>query len=224
MKVRWIQNEQTAQFGFTSVADELDGSPRVKSLLFDLQPLVVNPDRLAVAAALIFSRHASRSLEFEIPVNHFVAEGVLRYTDPEGVWLSPVHFEAPEQPRGSNRLRLKSFINVDGQHIIGGLARDEAELVLTRSDLYNGSLVGVKRKIVASNAWLFVAAKASGIEVHLPEIAAGVLFCDDFMASELVIHTAEPRHEFNSRPVEMLLSRVGISLSVVFGGDKRPAL
>lgn len=177
MKIFW-RSELNGRAGIAAEPEGYDGVPWIRELWMDRAPVALHPDRVAVAAALVFGRDAVGDLEFELPVSIGVAESIKAFCRAPSLNVTPVDYEQRPFADGSGRMEVvtNSFSGSGQPHFL-----DDRTLTLSvmRSDQYAGSLISSNGLLVSSNAYLHDAQTHRREGTAYGSLAVGVLFAED---------------------------------------------
>jgi len=210
VRIEWVHDfGGTGSGGLFATPEAYDAEPLVPALLIDGCPVSVPAERLAVAAALIFSRHASGVITLPEPVSPEVAHAVEVYVD-TWVAVGPIRLQPAALPGGTGMFVM------DGPHVAlqNGPGRPrQISLDVRRSDRWAGRMVAIDEVVVASNAWLHGdAGDTSDIRSHLGPIAVAALLADSLDVDTINLPLAVDRETRAWQRVQSLLasSRLGL--------------
>ncbi|WP_049358537.1 hypothetical protein [Corynebacterium aurimucosum] len=181
-RISFGQIDQTARWALR-VADQATGADLVRPLLFDAKPDKVFHENV-FAAGLCLSGDFS---------------GVYKYTGYlsdrlVGGLQAELGIEVDAQrvrDNGQDYTKATSLEVVDGFTLNPETpGRDQTSLLLAPSGRFIGSLVGVKEKIIGSNA-AFLMSELGGRVL----VAAGLLFAPDFLAAEISLRVTTKEAE-----------------------------
>lgn len=185
----------------------------VSELVFDTPPATADPDRIAVAGALVFAGFAERSLGFAKPISAEVAEAITAETglviDSEVLRKRERDADSVEQEERARRPRVTTLSVSLGLQSIGTTPGiDCTRLALVPGERYSGALFGVKEMLIGSNAWLL----ATYLEPSVVMTASGVLFADDLFAGTIAVERGESAAWPTAR-ARGLCESIGLALS-----------
>lgn len=177
--------EPTGLWGLRATLEHYDATPPLDTILFDRQPRALSPDRVALAAYLVFGHLASG--RFETPQWHSPGLAQSLSDDARPAWLQtePVELYAKPLPTGRRAVR----VGVEGISELEPAAdstSDSYQLRIMRSDLSSGARTTFSSLEVSSNAWLLTVAQGAERRLRIV-IACGVLFAEDLEADRFVV-------------------------------------
>lgn len=178
---------------------EYDGSPGVNTFRMDYAPRSVHPDRLALAAYLLFRPWASGPLQLPSPVSPALAEAIAALHAVCSVQPGPVDLTPRTGPPGRRPLRLAWRTDHSSEPPPGGMTVN-----LLRSDEASGALRTAQSVWLPSNAFMLAETEARELDVAL---AIGCVLAGDLDVRELHLPVAVPE------PLSRLLHRAGLSLA-----------
>ncbi|MHA7274495.1 hypothetical protein ACX80Z_13795 [Arthrobacter sp. TMT4-20] len=183
MKVRIIEDE-TGRFGVEGETGEYDSFLPVQTLWIDRAPIVISPDRLAIAAALLFQNGASGELVFESEIAPATGKAIQDFLAPASVAINPVNLSPMALPQGSNRFIVTTpeFTN---HYSTSRKLASNITLDIRRSDQWAGSVRSMSNLMVASNAWIF--SEANQVDVMCVYLAVAILFAEELDIDEVVL-------------------------------------
>lgn len=181
----------------------------VTALLLDAAPLTIDPDRVAVAGAVLFGDHSGGELSFAQPISEAVADALYSGMGHRVTHAVASAAQGPE-PTSPAPPTQATTLSVDASTGLGDPTPgiDRTRLCLVPGERFQGALYGVKEAVIASNAWL-LATYLDPARVHL---AAGILFAHDFLAQGIEIDGALGTSAAMSAEVQQLCAAVGLEL------------
>ncbi|OMH24539.1 hypothetical protein BKD30_08145 [Tersicoccus phoenicis] len=182
MIITW-GSEYIGHVGFTANPEDYDAEPPIRSLWFDAGPVAMNADREAVALALTFGRYASGRFQVVHKFSPVVAHAIEASMQPVWTTPSPIEYYPKALPIGSRTLDVHWTDEPAPSLNLG----NEAQLAIQRSDRSAGSMRGLNRMTLSSNAWLHADTRGSELVQIFPLIAVAVLFAEDLNADVLRI-------------------------------------
>ena len=177
MKVFW-RNELNGRSGIVVEPEGYDGTPWIKELWVDRSPIALHPDRVAIAAALVFGREVAGDLNFERPISIGAAESIKEFCNAPSLNVSPIDYEQRPFANGDGKMEiLHNAISIPGStHFLDSRS---FSLSVMPSDQYSGSLISSNNLIVSSNAYLHDARSQKYQNASYGSLAIGVLFAED---------------------------------------------
>lgn len=209
MHIDFQTDDGTGRCSLAARPGPADSPLPVTVLLLDAAPLTIDPDRVAVAGAILFADHSGGELTFAQPISEAVADAV--YT---AMGLRVTHAVASAaqgpQPASSAPHTQATTLSVDASTSLDDPTPgiDRTRLRLVPGERFQGALYGVKEAMIASNAWL-LATYLDPARVHL---AAGILFAHDFLAQSIEIDGALGTSAPIPAEVQQLCAAVGLDL------------
>lgn len=208
MKIQWTKNS-FGQTGFVTERSEYDAVLPIDSLMMDNAPLLINPEREAVAAFLAFGSFASGEFQLSRKFGPATAEALVKASDPVPLYPHPIEYYPKPLPGGLRSCFVGTDISVLSQE------QEIAELsfAVLRSDQWNGSIVAHHAFGVASNAFLIDAMrKSNNIRAQL---AVAVLFAEDFNVDYFVVSSDLVNDPEEQKFIEnlLLVCKLGIVFS-----------
>lgn len=179
-RISFGQINQTARWGLR-VVDQDTGADVVRPLLFDAKPDKILYENVFAAGLCLSGDFTGEYTYTGYLSDRFV--GVLQAELGLEVNARRVRDNGQDYTKATTLEVVDDFVL--GPETPG---RDRTSLLLVPSGRFNGSLVGVKEKIVGSNA-AFLSSELGGRAL----VAAGLLFAPDFLAAEICLRvtTAE---------------------------------
>lgn len=217
MKISFTANGTTTEL--KAVGDgRWDSSPNNPAFILRSSPLNLQPDRIAVAATLLFGDNFGGIVDFGRPVNLVTAGGIQDYCSPVKVYPKQIDEGPKPIPAGSRNLNI--FRGEWG----GGLpaienSLNESYLFLMDSSHFDGVISFQRGLAVSSNLWLHGQSVERSIAWHL---AAGVLYAGMFDANLITVpqQVALDASSDYLRRAQNLLGTVGLGLQLKYTGAK----
>lgn len=209
MHIDFQTDDGTGRCSLAARSEATDRALPVAALLLDAAPLTIDPDRVAVAGAILFADHSGGELSVSQPISEAVADAV--YTS---MGLRVTHAvasaERGPQPASPAPPTQATTLSVDASTSLGDPTPgiDRTRLRLVPGERFQGALYGVKEAVIASNAWL-LATYLDPARVHL---AAGILFAHDFLARGIEIDEALGTSAAMPAGAQQLCAAVGLDL------------
>lgn len=177
--------EPTGPWGLNATLEHYDGNPPFDRILFDRQPRALSPDRVGLAAYLVFGHLASG--RFETPQWHSPGLAQAMAADAQPAWIQtqPVELYAKPLPIGRRSVRV-SIEGVHGLEPRMDSTGDPYELRVMRSDLGSGARTTFTSLEVSSNAWLFTTGQGDERRLRVA-LACAVLFAEDLEADRFLV-------------------------------------
>jgi hypothetical protein len=173
----------------TAVPGEYDATPTLNEVCVSAMPLVVSPDRAAVAAVLCFANFIAGSFAMARGCSPQVSNAIRRWFAPADMHVLNVDFEPTAHKDGDAAVHVVAEgINTRG---------DEARLtggndVVFRIVNEGTGSVATRHEIgLASNAWLLADPSGSTVERILPGVGIAVMFAEDLFANAISIPGAD---------------------------------
>lgn len=211
MRFRWEENS-FGRSGLVATPEKGDTTPVFAELWVDQVIETVHPDRLAIAAALLFHRSVAGDFRVSDPVSVEVARAI-EALDPQGrLRVDAVHTRPQTLPADTTVLEL-------GREGLHGTASNQRgvqrtfALSILRTDRYSGGLLSMDGLSVASNAWLHRQSGQEELAGWLPYLAVAVLLSQDLGAGAVALPAgvvSEPSE--TSQLVRALCNAGGLAL------------
>lgn len=167
--------EVSSREGYNIDSAQYHGIPSYRNFWLDSSPKAIHPDRLAIAAFLLFGSYMSGPTQFPKKFSPAVETAMQRALDGVHSTLGPVEYYPKALPIGSRTIDVSwTDLHQSRGTERGGTAYFRVE----RSDHYSGALRSMQGLVVASNAWIH-GQSGSALSQLLPYIAAAVLFAED---------------------------------------------
>lgn len=195
MKFIRITNS-SGQFTISIERSEYDGVPKVSELTLDHAPLYKNPEREAVACALLFGSYCGGEFEFVQRVGPNTSAEIRRFFSPIEVSIAPMEYYPKALPIGRNSVVLGNSVDEYSTFSVVDLP----------SDKFNGAVRGHHSMAVASNSFML---KRSPNDIR-PSLAVAVLFAEDFDIDSIAVGDDVNTEEFEK--CRSLLSAVRLGL------------
>lgn len=212
MLIEYVQDDGAGRTALVAVRGEGDRALAVDRLLFDAPPRSVDPDRLAVAALLLFGDRAGSEISFPEEISYELADAV-RELSGLNVTSEVARPEGAVVESGAAPDARLQVTTLTAGMATGFSARtpevDETRLGLVPGERFQGALFGIKEAIIPSNAWL-VANTADPVSVLL---AAGLVFSEDFLARALRAEMADGSTGTVPTAARQLIAAVGLEVS-----------
>jgi len=210
MRYEWSTSVPVGGSRLEAIPDDYDGWPTPNSLVFDFQPRLVTPDRIAAAATLAFLPYMSGTINFPAAVSPEFASAVQRLLGDVPAYVSPVDTTAKQLSLGTATFHLDP-------HFEGtGMPSDlhSGRHILVQMPLSSESFGVHYRKgllVLPTNAELFETPGDEPLAKFLPQLAVAVLVAQEFEVGtvELPVRTADSAL---ANGVRALLATVGLSL------------
>lgn len=186
MRFRWEENS-FGRSGLVAIPEKQDTTPVFAELWVDQVVETVPPDRIAVAAALVFHECVAGDFRVADPVSVEVARAIEALDPMARLRVDAVHTRPQTLPADTAVLELgreevhRSVSNQRG-------AQRNFSLSILRSDRYSGGLLSMDGLSVASNAWLHGQRGGdSGLTAWMPYLAVAVLLSQDLGAGAIAL-------------------------------------
>lgn len=184
MRFRWEENS-FGRSGLVAIPEKQDTTPVFAELWIDQVVEAVAPDRIAIAAALLFHECVAGDFRVTDPVSVEVARAIEALDPSARLRVDAVHTRPQTLPADTAVLELgreEAHRSVSNQR---GAQRNFALSVL-RSDRYSGGLLSMDGLSIASNAWLHSQRQdESALVTWLPYLAVAVLLAQDLGAGAI---------------------------------------
>lgn len=209
MKIDFLADDGRGRTALIATPQKGDVVPAVDCLLMDAGPEIIDYDRVAVAACLLFSGGAANNVDFGWTVSQRLIEGIS-----SSIGLLVNSGARPEED-------TTAAIQATRLHVTMGLSdysetppTDHARLSLVPGERFYGSLHGVKESVIGSNAWLV----ADYVSKAYVLAAVGALYSKDFLASSVMLSDADMSEGVSDfKVIHRLYSTVGLDLETAGG-------
>jgi hypothetical protein len=223
MKISWNSHDLLKSSSLAAEAGEYDGMPRLPRLDLNWVPYqVVPPQRVAVAAALVFRDSLSGQLKVPSAVMPLLANAIANICLPTLVSVSPVTYAANIVEQGTVVLA----INRGGNDCVDTRFQGfDIPRVVDLTVLDSGSVAGVQFEPlsnlvrVPSNAWLHTRGVDTSVAYFFPYIAVAVLMAHDLDAGTIRLPPCVRRDAQYDKVAE-LLRAVGLLIEIDPGAER----
>ncbi|MGV0362946.1 hypothetical protein ACUY2X_12815 [Corynebacterium minutissimum] len=195
------QTNSLGQFSFSWERTEYDAFPPAEFFTADHAPRSVNPDRRAVALALLFAPWVGDEMYFPGRIGPHTAHEIREFTHLTTTYVGPIEYYPKGLPIGF----AKGLVS---NEMTGKVDFNSRVLFDLPSHEFNGALRSLKALAVGTNSFMF---KRHEMDVF-PTIAVAVLFAEDMGLDEIVIDTTMDEPTLSA--VQQLLSAVRLGFSV----------
>lgn len=213
MKIAWTTHDNSGRHGLRAEVGTYDAVPPIDTYFFDGPPILNDPDRVAVAAVLLFGRYTSGALEAPDACSPATASAIVRYLEPAAVSVTPVSLEPRALPVGAGLC----IVSEEGDEVTAPAnawgARRNFVLRSLRSDQYSGALASMSTLDIATNGWLHARTGDVGLTRRAASIALAVLYAETLQFDEIAVPTTKVDPNSLRRTRDLLASvRLGFAL------------
>ncbi|MCB5272577.1 hypothetical protein BJG92_00079 [Arthrobacter sp. SO5] len=213
MKIQWTGNS-FGRSGILAIAEKGDTQPPIDTIYLDYIVDIVDQDRLALAAALVFGAYAGNRIMFESPISVGVARAIEIFLRERTIRVDPVSYAENNSLHGDSIIMLDhSEAHTAPTNVLGRQRQIRVSILPTESN--SGGLLTMDSLRVASNAWLHDQLRPPGFAEDRSSIAAAILLSADLSAAG--INMCEPAGDGGSTTPDALrplLESAGLSLVV----------
>ena len=163
----------------------LDAHPPMDRLIFERAPRVLTPDRLAVAASIVFGEYCSEEINFKDSVTTQTGAAIRRFVNGR-IAVVPIDAEPRRLPIGATILRLVGDGDVAPESSRSIFGMREISFRPSRIDLAAGVRSGLHSFEIGSNGWLLGAIAPVPCPSAI-EIASAVLFAEELEADRIIV-------------------------------------
>lgn len=195
------QTNSLGQFSFGWERTEYDAFPPAELFTADHAPRSMNPDRRAVALALIFAPWVGDEMSVPGRIGPNTAHEIREYTNSTTNHIGPIEYYPKGLPIGVSQGALFNELGED----VDFKSRALYDLP---SHEFNGALRSLNSLAVGTNSFMFKRHENDLV----PSIGAAVLFAEDLGLDEIVIN--QQIDDSTLKAVQHLLSAVRLGLSV----------
>ncbi|WP_099299030.1 hypothetical protein [Corynebacterium dentalis] len=185
------------QIVFEVERTEYDAFPPVAEFILEDAPTARNPEREAVAQALMFGRWTGGEMHFAWKAGPNTINAIRRFLEPLPTYLSPIEYYPKALPIGKRSANL-----VEGWPSV--LPGTIAVLPL---DKFNGVIATHDSLAVSTNGFLF---KISDQDIR-PSLAVAVLFAEEFGIDSITLPYPVEQEEFRKLRDLLLSVRMGLN-------------
>lgn len=192
-----------------------DGFPPNRDLSVHAIPISVDPDRVAVAATLVYGEYFGGVVDFGRRINLVTTSAIHEFCAPVRIYPTDID-QGPKPIRtGGYTLRITDNDRWTPRALLNQNF-ETRHLVLLESNNFDGAVAFHRGILASSNAWTFM---NTSRRRDLIKIAIGVLFAETYDAGLIYISskgTIDPAFELRIRN---LLSSVGLNLAYELEGE-----